>query len=224
MEENTNTADGETNSNAIDIETVIAGDLPIADNFISFTDWFAEEDTVNDMTMELLRVGQEPKFLQIFTTQGTMVETHYLSPDKILPNGGYHHCLGSDCPACKATVPKKKFMLLPVGDLIHGDIKILRIPLEKGPGKLATELGKVFALNDPSAVTTIVSCARKYKHTVITKPAGEYHSDIAEAAKQFQKNIDDGVIRVNDAIATISADDMAAHSDIAKMIKLFGNA
>ena len=174
--------------------------------------------------MELLRIGQEPKFLQLFTKQASTVKVHYLNPDDVLPKGGYYHCLGEDCPACKATVSKKKFMLMPVGDLIHGDIKILRIPLEKGPGKLATELAKVFALNDPSAVTTMISRARNFKHTVITKPAGEYHSDIAEAAKRFQKNIDEGVINVNDAIATISIDDMAAHSEIAKMIKLVGNA
>ena len=224
MLNNQNIAAGETNTNAIDIETVTAGDLPITDDFISFTDWFAEEDTVDDVAMELLRIGQEPKFLQMFTMQAVKVEVHYLDPDDVLSNGGYCHCLGEDCPACKATVAKKKFMLMPVGDLIHGDIKILRIPLEKGPGKMATELEKVFALSDPSAVTTMISRARNFKHTVITKAAGEYHADIAEAVKRFLKNIDDGVITLNDAIATLSAEDMAAHSEIAKKLKLTGNA
>lgn len=218
-------------SNSVDTETKIVNSatapnqgMESKSEFVSLTDWLTEDDPGDVGHLETIRLNQEPKYLSLFTQSLVMTDAHFLDANETFPDRGYYRCLGDDCPACKAEIEKKKFMLLPVADLEDGQIKILRVPRARGVGKLANELGKVLSLDDPSKVISVVTMDKNYGYTVSTKQSGEFSADIAEAIKRFEKNVSDGVVNINDVIVTISAEEMAVHGRIAKRLKLSGNA
>ena len=163
--------------------------------FVSLTDWLTEDDPGDVGHLETIRLNQEPKYLSLFTETLVKADAHFLDANKTFPDRGYYRCLGDDCPACKAEIEKKKFMLLPVADLEDGQIKILRIPRARGVGKLANELGKVLSLDDPSEVIAVVTMDKNYGYSVSTKQSVEFSADIAEAIKRFEKNVSDGAGR-----------------------------
>src|SRR5690349_6284334 len=86
-------------------------------------------------SLTVLNIATEVAFTTVFTEQGADVTAHFLDRTETWA-GAYVHCLGDSCPACKAQIDRKRFLLLPVADRTDGLIKVIRLPVEKGPGRL----------------------------------------------------------------------------------------
>jgi hypothetical protein len=124
-----------TDTATIPLQTTISE----APGLVSLTAWATETDRdESHPPLNILRISTEPVYVSLFTDQGLDVATHYLDLAETWA-GGYVYCLGHDCPACRAQIDRKRFMLLPVADLTDSTIKILRVPTEKGAGKLLTK-------------------------------------------------------------------------------------
>src|SRR5579863_6232288 len=83
---------------------------------VSITNWLDDEEGQGGRPLSVLRLSTEPVYVSLFTEQGCDIETHYLEAADSW-SGGYVHCLGKACAACKARVERKRFLLLPVADL-----------------------------------------------------------------------------------------------------------
>lgn len=95
--------------------------------FVSITDWLDTSSDDEGQPLEMIRISIEPKFLSLFTGSGLEAHYHYLEADETFSRGANYHCLGDDCPACKAQIERKSSILLPVVDLDDGAVKVLNI-------------------------------------------------------------------------------------------------
>lgn len=186
----------------------------------SIDDLLNAEEEISDQPLETVWLKEEPSYLNIFTKNVLQVDAHYLKGDTILSNG-YYRCIGDSCPACKAELQKQAFVLLPVVDFYDATVKILRIPRQKGPGKLLTEIGKVTSLPDPSSVMTKITKGSNNKYSVDVKER-QSDGDIAAAVKRFQKQIEAGMVEIGSVVPELSRADMASHAEVAKKLKLEG--
>jgi hypothetical protein len=171
--------------------------------------------------LSVLPIRTEPVFVSLFTDQVLNVITHYLERTDTW-SGGYVYCLGKDCPACAALVDRKPFALLPVADLIDGTIKILRVPTEKGPGRLLTELVKVLSLPSRADIVTKISRISNYQYVVEAHREATLHPDVAAAIKRFVQELETRVVNLQSVITSMSASEMAQHERIARRLELVG--
>jgi hypothetical protein len=190
--------------------------------FVSLTDWATttdQDESVSSITV--LRLSTEPVYVSLFTDQGADVTTHYLEHTETWA-GGYVDCLGAGCPACTAQIDRKRFVLLPVADLTDARIKILRVPSEKGPGKLLTEILKVLSLADRTEIVTKISRTKGFQYVVHAVRQDALSPDVAAAISRFVDNLNAKVIDLRSVVTSLSAAEMAAHERIAKRLDLEG--
>jgi hypothetical protein len=187
---------------------------------VSVTNWL-DDESEDGRQLSVLRLSIEPVYVSLFTDQGCDVETHYLEADAAW-SGGYVHCHGESCPACKAQNERKRFLLLPVADLTDGRIKMLRVPAEKGPGRLRTEVIKVLALDDRASIVTKITRGRDYHHTVEALRNEPPGPDIVAAIKHFADAINTGSIDPTSVVIRMTAAEMAEHERVAKRLSLEG--
>ena len=134
-------------------------------SLVALTSWLDGGETEDARPLSVLRLSTEPVYVSLFTDQGCEVKAHFLEADGGW-SGGYVHCLSTDCPACRARIERKRFLFLPVADLTDGQVKLLRVPAEKGPGRLATEIGKIFGLLDRAGIVTKITRSPNFQYTV----------------------------------------------------------
>jgi hypothetical protein len=191
---------------------------------VSLTDWETERDREESQSsLAVLTISTEPVYVSLFMEQGADVATHFLERTETWA-GGYVFCLGHDCPACKGQIDRKRFVLLPVADLTDGVIKILRVPAEKGPGRLLTEIVKVLSLPNRDEIITKISRSKKYQYVVDAHRENPLNPDVAAAIKRFVEHLRSGVIDLRSVVTKIPASDMAQHDRIAKRLELEGGA
>lgn len=186
----------------------------------SIDDLLYAEEEIADQPLQTVWLKAEPSYLNIFTKDVLQVDAHYLKDDASLANG-YYRCLGDDCPACKAELSKQYFLLMPVVDFVDATVKILRIPRQKGPGKLLTEIGKVTSLPDPSSVMSKIIKGRDNKYSVDIKEHNP-DGDIAAAVKRFQKQFEAGMVDIGSVVPELSREEIVSHTEVAKKLKLEG--
>jgi len=117
---------------------------------------------------------------------------------------------------------QKRFLLLPVVDLSDGRIKILRVPDEKGPGKLATELLKVLRFENRAEVITKITRIKKYQYIVDAHRQEPLDPDVLATIKRFVQDFEAGVIDLRSVITSVPASEMAQHERIARRLELEG--
>ena len=186
----------------------------------SIDDLLNAEEEIADQPLQTVWLKAEPSYLNIFTKDVLPVDAHYLRGDAALANG-YYRCLGDDCPACKAEFQTQHFLLMPVVDFVDATVKILRIPRQKGPGKLLSEIGKVTSLPDPSSVMTKIIKGSDNKYSVEIRQHSP-DGDIAAAVKRFQKQFNTGMVDIGSVVPEISKEDVASHAEVAKKLQLEG--
>jgi len=195
-----------------------------ASPLVSLNDWLSGADQDDAApSLSVVRLSSEPVYVSLFTHDGMPALAHYLEATETW-SGAYVHCLGDECPACKAKIDRKRFLLLPVADLTDAKVKVLRIPQEKGRGKLLTELSKVLALPDRASVITKIMRTNKYEHIVDVIPQGPVGPDVAAAIKRFTQHMQSRTVDLATVIARHSADEMAQHERVAKRLALEGFA
>ena len=190
---------------------------------VSITSWLDDDDSQDGRPLSALRLSAEPVYVSLFTDQGCDVETHYLEATDGW-SGGYVHCLGKGCPACTARIERKRFLLLPVADLTDAQVKLLRVPAEKGPGRLRTEIVKVLALSDRAGIVTRITRGRDYQYTVEAHRNEALAPDIANAIKRFADALNAGSIDLKSIVLSMSGAEMAEHERVAKRLSLEGPA
>jgi hypothetical protein len=185
---------------------------------VSITSWLDDEDQ-EARPLSVLRLSTEPVYVSVFSDQGCDVETHYLEATDGWA-GGYVHCLGKGCPACVARIDRKRFLLLPVADLTDAQVKLLRVPAEKGPGRLRTEIVKILALPDRAGIVTRITRARDFHHTVEAHRSEALGPDVAAAIKRFVDGLNAGAIDLKSVVTSLTAAEMTEHERVAKRLSL----
>lgn len=188
---------------------------------VSITSWLDDDESQDGRPLSTVRLSTEPVYVSLFTDQGCDVETHYLEATDGW-SGGYVHCLGKDCPACKARIERKRFLLLPVADLTDAQVKLLRVPAEKGPGRLRTEIVKVLGLPDRAGIVTRITRARDFRHTVEAHSNDALAPDVAAAIKRFVESLNAGSIDLKSIVISMTGAEMAEHERVAKRLSLEG--
>ena len=199
---------------------------PSADNtanppLVSITNWLDDDEGQVGRQLSVLRLSIEPVYVSLFTDQGCDVETHYLEADDGW-SGGYIHCLGQGCPACTARIERKRFLLLPVADLTDAQVKLLRVPAEKGPGRLRTEIVKVLTLPDRTGIVTRIARSRDFHYTVEAHRNEALAPDIAAAIKRFVEGLNAGSIDLKAVVTSMTAAEIKDHERVAKRLSLEG--
>lgn len=190
---------------------------------ISLRDVLVSSHDDTDLTeLKSLKITEDPVYVTFFTYDAVPVAMHYLEATDTW-SGGYYRCPGPDCPACKLGIPLTHSHLLPVVDRLDGGIKVLRIPSQKGPGKLLTELGLV--LTDPHMDKMIVTVTRRgYTYRVNVQRHESVDPEVAIAAQRFVDAVNAGGVNVLDTVPAISIEDMKTHERIARRLSLVGGA
>jgi hypothetical protein len=211
-----NTISSDTTDEQIETTTVERPTL------VSLTEWAtATDEDESQSSLTVLRTSTEPVYVSLFTDQGADVATHYLERTETW-SGGYVHCLGAGCPACAAQIDRKRFVLLPVADLTDAGIKILRVPSEKGPGKLLTEILKVLSLPNRAEIVTKISRTKGFQYIVDAPRHGTLGPDVATAIKRFVDHLNAKVIDIRSVVTSLSSAEMTEHERIAKRLDLEG--
>ena len=203
----------------VNIDTT-ASDAPI---LVSLTDWANatdQEDAPSSLTV--LKISREPIYVCLFTDQGANVTTHYLEQTETW-TGGYIHCLGQGCPACAAQIERKRFVLLPVADLTDARVKILRVALEKGPGKLLTEMLKVLSLPNRAEIITKISRTGPYQYLVDAHRQDPLSPDVGAAIKRFRDQFNAKIIDLQSVITRLTDVEIAQNERIARRLALEGH-
>ena len=191
-------------------------------NLVALSDWIATADRDGrHAQLALLRLSTEPAYVSLFTDQGADVRAHYLEQSEIWA-GGYVHCLGAGCPACAANIERKRSLLLPVADLTDGTVKVLRVPFEKGPGKLQTELTKILALPDRAAIVTKIVRTKNFQYVVDAHRQAASNPDVLAVVKRFLERLNAGAIKLQSVFGNLPAEEMAQHERVAKRLALEG--
>jgi hypothetical protein len=201
----------------IDIGETPASDAPA---LVSLSDWAIttdQEDAPSSLTV--LKLSAEPVYVSLFSDQGADVTAHYLERTETWA-GGYVYCLGTGCPACTAQTDRKRFNLLPVADLTDARIKILRVPSEKGPGKLLTEMLKVLSLPSRAEIVTKISRTSNYQYVVDAHRQDALSPDVAAAIKRFVDQLNAKIIDLRSAVTRLPESEIAQHERIAKRLAL----
>ncbi len=172
---------------------------------------------------ELLRISNTASYVSFFTGDGVCVDAHYLEEAEDW-SAGYVQCTGDGCPACAAGINRNRFLLLPVVDRVEGKVKLLRVPAQKGSGKLLTEIMKILGLENRDEVIAKITREGRYAYLVEPKPAPELDPEIRRAVQRFNELIDDGGIDLTDSVTRFTADEMADHPKIAQRLRLEGVA
>ena len=172
-------------------------------------------------SLRVMSVGRDAAYVGLFTKEGIPVTAHYLE-DAHDWSSGYVRCLGEDCPACKTGLQQNRFLLLPVLDRITGTVALLRVSAVKGPGKLATELGKVLAQPDMDQMIAKITRDGRYNFSVTVLPTGEHDPEAIRAVQSFKEQVDSGLVNLTASVTEVSAEEMAEHPHIAKTLKLEG--
>jgi hypothetical protein len=184
---------------------------------VSITGWLDDEASQNARPLSFLRLSTEPVYVSLFTDQGCDVETHYLEADDSWP-GGYVSCLAQGCPACTARIDRKRFLLLPVADLTDAEVKLLRVPAEKGPGRLRTEIVKVLMLPDRAGIVTRIIRLRDFRYTVEAIRNDSLGPDVVGSIKRFSDALNAGSIELKSVVTTMTAAEMKEHERVAKRL------
>ena len=191
---------------------------------ISILDFLAESEIDNEPgSLEVLRLGVEPVFVSFFTSNVVDEPTHFLDGTETWTRG-YYRCLGDSCPACQAGLERKRYLLLPVVDRVDGRVKVIRIPVMKGPGKLLTEVGKIFTAPDCEKLIVQITRNRDFTHNVSIQNSAEIDPEVAAAAQRFTTGVEDDSIDIGSVTTLVSVEDMAGHEKIARLLELQGKA
>lgn len=195
-------------------------------SIISLESFCIEEelsDASGPRALEILRVGRDATYVSFFTSDGVPVTAHYLEQAEDW-EPGYVQCLGQDCPACNAGMASSRFLLLPIVDRIMGRVAILRVPAQKGPGKLATEIMKVLALPNREDVVAKISRDGKYTYVVEAKPAPDHDPEVVRVVQDFTKLHEKGEIDLATSVTNVPAEEMITHPRLARKLALEGLA
>jgi hypothetical protein len=189
---------------------------------VSLTDWAATTDQEDaPSSLAVLKLSAEPVYVSFFTDQGADVTAHYLERNETWA-GGYVYCLGTGCPACAAHIDRKRFVLLPVADLTDARIKVLRVPSEKGPGKLLTEMLKVLGLPNRAEIVTKISRTSNYQYIVDAHRQDALSPDVMAAIKRFADQLKANIIDLRSVVTRLPAAEIGQHERIAKRLSLEG--
>ena len=192
--------------------------------FVSLTEVLNEvEEQEQDTTLRTLRIGPEDVYISVFTESAAKDTTHYLEATETWEKG-YYRCLGEGCPACRAGLEPKQYLLLPVVDRVDAQVKVLRMPILRGPGKFLTEFGKVLTAPEREKVVATIRRDRNFVYTVAIRNTAEVDPQAAAAAKRFKERVENGGLDIRSVHTSISADEMREHETIAKRLKLSGAA
>ena len=193
-----------------------------APGLVSLTDWAATTDQDDaPSSLSVLKLSGEPVYVSFFTDQGADVTAHYLERTETWA-GGYVYCLGTGCPACAAHIDRKRFVLLPVADLTDARIKVLRVPSEKGPGKLLTEMLKVLGLPNRAEIVTKISRTGNYQYVVDAHRQDALSPDVMAAIKRFTVQLNANIIDLGSVVTRLPAAEITQHERIAKRLALEG--
>ncbi len=195
-----------------------------ASSTISLFDAIAETETgVDGDALEIIRIGTDANFISLFTHDVVPVSAHYLEATDDW-SGTYAQCHGDVCPACQAGLSKTEYVLLPVLDRLEGQVKVLRITRQKGPGKLLTELGQVLAMPDRDRLVVRIVRSRNYVHQLTFESETDLDPALADAVRAFTEKVEKGVLHVKNVIPQYSIEEMVTHDKIAKRLLLVRKA
>jgi hypothetical protein len=193
-----------------------------APGLVSLTDWAATTDQDDaPSSLSVLKLSAEPVYVSFFTDQGADVTAHYLERTETWA-GGYVYCPGAGCPACAAHIDRKRFVLLPVVDLTDARIKVLRVPSEKGPGKLLTEMLKVLGLPNRAEIVTKISRTSNYQYIVDAHRQDALSPDVMAAIKRFADQLNANNIDLRSVVTRLPPAEITQHERIAKRLALEG--
>lgn len=172
-------------------------------------------------SIRIMSIGKDAAYLGLFTKDGFRAKVHWI---KEAPGWepGFVHCLGDDCPACKAGLQTSNYILLPVLDRITAEVSLLRVSSVRGPGKLVTELGKVLGLPELENAIIKISRENRYNYKVDVVGEAEHDPDAIRAVQKFKEQVAAGLSDPLSSITTMSAEEMADHPHIEKILRLQG--
>ena len=171
------------------------------------------------VSLRVLTISQGRAYLSFWTNLGKPVVAHYFNDTSYWASGPYR-CLGDGCPACSAGIAKHRYSLVPALDRLTSETVLLRIPTQRGPGRLATELDKV--LYHPNKQHLIARITRNDRRQFEVNVLNASRSDrsLLFAAKQFKWQMDNQELDLTASIANISAVEMASHPCIASALEM----
>lgn len=148
-----------------------------------------EEEGAANRDLCVITIGEDPRKLIPLSADGKLVELHYIADSRYR---GYLLCNGPDCCLCKIGKSKKEFFLLPVYDLIEQRIGVLRIPVNRRPGSLASVLIpnlKKFVSDDQSASFLQVFKKNSYEYVSTIRELPSNIEVCADLVAGFQSKV-----------------------------------
>lgn len=112
--------------------------------------------------------------------------------------------------------------MLPVADLTDAQVKLLRVPVEKGPGRLRTEIVKVLALPDRTSIVTRIIRSRDFQHAVEAHRNEALAPDVAAAIKRFVDGLNAGAINLKSVVTSMTEAEIRDHERVAKRLSREG--
>ena len=123
---------------------------------VSITSWLDDDESQGGRPLSALRLSTEPVYVSLFTDQGCRCRGALSGSDRWLvrrlcplPRQGLSGMRGADRPQTVSAAAGRR------SD--RRQVKLLRVPAEKGPGRLRTEIVKVLGLPDRAGIVTRIT-------------------------------------------------------------------
>jgi hypothetical protein len=154
--------------------------------------------------LEVVRIGDKPMMLQIFTVDGDDGSFHWIDDPSV---NSYVPCPGAACPLCYLSDPPKVFQLLPTLVVEKKAVGVLMVSMARGPYSLGPQL--MPHLDDANAQDKLFLISRaRDKYTVQVRALGDRADRCLSVIQGFAKTRDAG-LNLLSAFPKLSAEQMA---------------
>jgi hypothetical protein len=169
----------------------------------------------DDDRLRLVRVGEEPNLLNLFTTEVAEVKAHFCKDVPELT--GPITCPGVDCPLCFLQNAPRVVQLLPVWNIASESVEVLLIGPQVGPGQLHTELRRAYQMRPADQVLFAVS-RQRFIFRVEVKACATALDDARSAFERLLRSAPP----LRKALPALSAKQLAAIDSIRRRLKSVG--
>jgi len=164
-----------------------------------------------------LRLGTEPAACLLFEDDTQEVSLHYESDPSVR---SYVICPGPGCPACFLGSAPKEFGLLPVLNIESGEVEVLRVSRQRGPGALLDGLLPIVKRSDLADLLVLIRRAGM-RYSVSTQPLAEGATRHEQVIAAFQEAMQGG-LRLSSAFYAPTASELAETERIRRKLDAMG--
>jgi hypothetical protein len=182
--------------------------------------WASEAPSGGAAALSVVRLEAGERPLIPFTTTMQRVRLHYLDAAAVR---SYVHCLGDGCLLCRAGKEPETRDLLPVYDPVGQAVAVLAISPNLRAQALRPQLTPVLQrVRDGERLLLLLRRPDTTRFVVSAVPLPEDAEDGADHIDAFCKQLAAGAVSLDSVYPRLSAEDLAAIPEVARLLKLKG--